>query len=82
MKGIRIQYGRTATGMIETFSLGDHVAMRKAHACGGNEWEIIRSGADIKLKCCKCGHVVMLDRCDFLRSAKKILDAHKEPSND
>ncbi|MBS7259403.1 MAG: DUF951 family protein, partial [Eubacteriales bacterium] len=26
--------------MIETFSLGDHVAMRKAHACGGNEWEI------------------------------------------
>ena len=24
--------------MIERFGLGDHIAMKKPHACGGNEW--------------------------------------------
>lgn len=59
--------------MISDFSLGDHVIMRKPHACGSNEWEIVRCGADVKLKCMACQRVVMLDRCDFLRSAKKLL---------
>lgn len=59
--------------MITDFELGDHVIMRKPHACGSNEWIIIRVGADIKLKCVNCNRIVMLDRSDFVRSAKKIL---------
>ena len=57
--------------MLTEFSLGDHVVMRKPHACGSNEWQIVRDGADIKIKCIKCGRIVMLDRGDFIRSAKK-----------
>lgn len=59
--------------MLNEFALGDHVMMRKPHPCGSNEWEIVRDGADIKIKCLKCGRIVMLDRCDFIRSAKKII---------
>lgn len=59
--------------MLNEFSLGDTVMMRKPHACGGNAWVITRTGADIKIKCVKCGRVVMLDRCDFIRAAKKRL---------
>lgn len=59
--------------MITSFELGDHVIMRKPHACGSNEWIIIRVGADIKIKCLKCSRIVMLDRADFMRSAKKNL---------
>ena len=33
------------------FNLGDIVEMKKGHPCGGNQWEIIRLGADIKIKC-------------------------------
>ena len=59
--------------MIETFSLGDTVQMKKPHACGENAWVIIRTGADIKIRCKNCGRIVMLDRADFVRSAKRIL---------
>lgn len=63
--------------MLEQFSLGDTVQMKKPHACGSNEWLITRVGADIKIKCIACGRLVMLDRQDFMRAAKKIL-AHVE----
>jgi len=51
---------------------GDVVIMKKPHPCGGNEWEILRSGADFKIKCVKCGHMVMLDRVKFEKGVKKI----------
>ncbi|MCL2696191.1 MAG: DUF951 domain-containing protein [Clostridiales bacterium] len=47
--------------------------MRKPHACGGNVWTVIRAGADIKIRCQTCGHIVMLDRLKFLKSGKKTL---------
>ena len=47
--------------------------MKKPHACGVNEWVIIRVGADVKIKCDTCGRIVMLDRADFVRMGKKIL---------
>ena len=64
--------------MIDSFSLGDRVILKKPHACGENLWEIIRVGADIKLKCTACGRVVMLDRLDFLKRAKKLLMSGKD----
>ncbi len=59
--------------MIDAFALGDRVVMRKAHACGGNDWQIIRTGADVKIKCLQCGRIVMLDRAEFVKRAKKII---------
>ena len=59
--------------MISLFALGDVVQMKKPHACGSNEWTIIRVGADVKIKCDACGRIVMLDRADFVRMGKKIL---------
>ena len=64
--------------LTESFSLGDGAIMRKPHACGTNAWTIIRTGADIKLRCKNCGRIVMLDRGDFIRSCKKILPVPQE----
>jgi hypothetical protein len=47
--------------------------MKKGHPCGANEWEIIRLGADVKIKCVNCGRVVMISRIDFNKKVKKIL---------
>ena len=44
------------------FELGDVIKMKKAHPCGPNQWEILRVGMDFRLKCCGCGHQVMLPR--------------------
>ncbi|MDO1604955.1 DUF951 domain-containing protein [Lactobacillus sp. YT155] len=54
------------------YNLGDIVLMKKPHACGENNWEIIRIGADFKIKCLKCGHIVMMSRADFEKKVKSI----------
>ena len=54
-------------------NLGDIVETRKGHPCGSNNWEIIRLGADIKIKCVGCGRIVMLPRVKFEKSVKKII---------
>lgn len=55
------------------FELEDRVQMRKPHACGTNEWVVIRTGADVKIRCTNCSRIVMMDRADFVHSAKKNL---------
>ena len=59
--------------MIENFNLGDIVQMKKQHPCGTYEFEIIRVGADIKIKCTGCGRIVMIPRSKFIKGAKKIV---------
>ena len=44
------------------FEVGQVMKLKKAHPCGENRWEIIRVGADFRLKCTGCGHMVMLPR--------------------
>ena len=47
------------------YKLGSRVIMKKGHPCGTNEFEIVRVGADIKIKCVNCGRVVMMPRIEF-----------------
>ena len=51
----------------------DIVEMKKPHACKTNRWQIIRMGADIKIKCLGCEHIVMMPRREFTKKMKKIL---------
>lgn len=53
--------------------IGDVVRLRKAHPCGSNEWEIVRVGADIGIRCLKCQRRVLLERHDFRRRLKQIV---------
>jgi len=57
----------------ETILIGDVIKSRKPHPCGSDEWTVIRTGADIKMKCNKCARIVMLDRDTFLRRRKAVL---------
>ncbi len=60
--------------MIEKeFALHDVVEMKKAHPCGVNQWEVIRLGMDIRIKCKGCGHSVLMPRREFVRKMKKVL---------
>ncbi len=54
--------------------LNDKVIMKKPHACGGNKWEVIRLGVDLKLRCLNCGHEIMISRIDFNKKFKKKVD--------
>ncbi|MGL6175285.1 MAG: DUF951 domain-containing protein [Cellulosilyticaceae bacterium] len=58
------------------YSVGDIVQMKKSHPCGANEWEVLRVGADFKLRCKSCQHLIMIPREKFEKSVKKILVTH------
>ena len=60
--------------MKNNYDIGSVVEMKKTHPCGSNKFEIIRVGVDIKIKCCGCGHVIMLDRLQFKKKKKKVLE--------
>ena len=57
----------------EQIFLGDVIQSKKAHPCGSDTWTVIRTGADIKMKCNGCSRIVMLDRDSFLRRRKAVL---------
>lgn len=62
------------------YNLGDEVIMKKVHPCGSSEFEIIRLGADIKIKCTNCSRVIMLPRVDFNKKIKKVVKNEKKES--
>lgn len=35
--------------------VGDILTMKKQHPCGEKRWEVLRIGADFKLRCLGCG---------------------------
>ncbi len=55
------------------FFIGDVVRLRKPHPCGSDQWEIMRVGMDFRIKCLRCGRVVMLPRVDFERSVRSVV---------
>ena len=60
---------------MDELMLGDLVQMRKTHPCGSDKWTVIRVGADIKIRCMGCSRIVMMDRADFVKMAKRLLPA-------
>ena len=56
------------------YKLGDTVIMKKEHPCKTNLFEIVRVGADIKIKCINCGRVVMMPRVEFNKKIKKVCE--------
>lgn len=59
--------------MLVKYNIGDIVKMRKPHPCGGDEWEVLRTGVDFRIKCTTCGRVLLLPRPKFEKSIKKIV---------
>lgn len=54
------------------YEIGDIVTLKKKHPCGSFAWEILRVGADFRLKCAGCGHQIMIDRKTVEKNTKKL----------
>lgn len=57
----------------KSYELGTKVKTKKSHPCGNDIWEIVRLGADIKIKCVQCGRTVMIPRIELNKKIKKIV---------
>ena len=53
-------------------NVGDVVRLKKQHPCGSKEWEVLRVGVDFRLKCCGCGHQIMIARKLVEKNTKEI----------
>ena len=53
--------------------IGDLVRMKKKHPCGGDQWQVVRVGADIGIRCQKCQRRVLLERGVFERRVRVVL---------
>lgn len=53
--------------------VGDVLKLKKPHPCGSCEWDVLRVGADFRLKCRGCGHQIMIARRLLEKNIKQIL---------
>ena len=60
--------------MENNFKIDDRVIMKKPHACGTNEWIITRVGVDVKIRCVNCNHEIMMDRLEFKKKLKGVIN--------
>lgn len=58
--------------MVLQLNLGDRLRLRKPHPCGSDQWEVVRLGADIGLRCLGCGRRVLLDRSVLERRVRSV----------
>ncbi|HKM22674.1 MAG TPA: DUF951 domain-containing protein [Lachnospiraceae bacterium] len=54
------------------YQIGDIVKLKKKHPCGSFEWEVLRVGADFRLKCIGCEHQIMVPRKLVEKNTKEI----------
>lgn len=54
--------------------MGDVIRMRRKHPCGGFEWEVVRLGADVGLRCRTCGRRVLMERRTLVRRARELVE--------
>lgn len=53
-------------------NVGDKVKLKKKHPCGSTEWEVLRVGADFRIKCMGCGRQVMIARRLLEKNVKEV----------
>ena len=53
--------------------VGDTLVMKKAHPCGEKRWQVLRTGADFRLRCTGCGHEVMTPRFKAEKNIRQVI---------
>ena len=46
--------------------------MKKPHPCGSRQWQVLRIGADFRLRCLGCGHEVLGPRVKFEKNIRQV----------
>ena len=59
--------------MVLELRMGDVLRLKKTHPCGNNLWEVVRLGADIRIRCQNCNRQVLLQRSYLERRVKDVM---------
>lgn len=58
--------------------LGDIIQVKKSHPCGSNEFEIMRTGIDFRIRCLGCDKQVWIPRVKLEKRIKKIVERKED----
>ena len=58
--------------------VNDHLIMKKPHPCGANEFLVLRTGMDFRMRCVGCGREFMVPRAKIEKNIKKILRSEED----
>ena len=64
--------------MNKEYNVGSLLILKKGHPCGENLWEVVKLGADIRLKCTKCGRLIIVPRIELNKKIKKVIEREKK----
>lgn len=53
--------------------IGDVLVMKKSHPCGDKRWQVLRIGADFRMRCLGCSHEIMVPRFKAEKNIRSIL---------
>ena len=53
--------------------LNNILVMKKAHPCGEKRWQVLRTGADFRLRCVGCGNEVMTPRFKAEKNIRQVI---------
>ena len=59
--------------MIVNFRTGDCLELKKNHPCGGNHFEVMFAGSDVKVRCKTCGREMILPRIKLEKNIKSVI---------
>ncbi len=60
------------------YEVGERVTLKKPHPCGGSVWAVVRTGAEIKIRCETCGKYQNLTRDDLKKRVKTVVQKEEE----
>jgi len=60
------------------YNVGDILRLRKKHPCGGDQWEVLKSGVDMRLQCLTCQRVVLIPRVKLEKQVKQVVPKEVE----
>ncbi len=52
--------------------LGDVIRLRKPHPCGEDRWEVLRTGADVRIRCLGCGRLLLVPRASLEKRIRAV----------
>ena len=63
--------------MDKSYNIGSLLVLKKGHPCGENLWEVVKLGADIRLRCTKCNRLIIIPRIELNKKIKKVIEKEK-----
>ena len=64
--------------MVNEYALGKIVRLKKPHPCGGADWEVVRLGADIGLKCLTCQRRLLMPRSTLDKRTRSVVSSDSD----